>query len=280
MSVATKKETARALTAEQKLFFITNGYLALENALTGEQLSTLQAAADRAEDEWLSDPSRPGWRRESIRQIPNIIEYDDAFLSLLEHPVVLPAVMELLGPDIALTFSDYYISPPHTESHISWHQDAGLLGVFHPLSTMYVKAFYLLSDVGPEGGATALIPGSHKFFDDVEIPEPDDPSAMPGHVRMAFPAGTVWLFHTRAYHAALPNNSDTTRKVLIYSYGHCWMKPWQGYEPSPNAQAKATTDIMRQLLHMREAYPSEYQRRHTPKIGGTTGRQEDALPEA
>jgi ectoine hydroxylase-related dioxygenase (phytanoyl-CoA dioxygenase family) len=267
----------RGLSDEQRLFFEANGYLVLPEVLSAAELEVVREGADRAEAEWLADPERPGWRRESIRQLPSIIEYDDVFLDLLEHPVVLPAVRELIGDDIALLFSDYYISPPHTGSHISWHQDAGLLGVFHPLSTMYVKAFFLLSDVGEEGGATALIPGSHKFLDDVAIPEPEDPTQMPGHVRMAFPAGTVWLFHSRAFHAALHNNSDIARKVLIYTFGHCWMKPWQGYEPSPEVQAKAKTETMRQLLHMREAYPSEYQKRQKPAIGGTTGRQDDRL---
>jgi ectoine hydroxylase-related dioxygenase (phytanoyl-CoA dioxygenase family) len=277
VAVAVVREGVGALTAEQRLFFEANGYLVLPEALSAEELGVLQEAADRSEDEWSADLSRPGWRRESIRQIPNIIEYDDSLLNLLEHPVVFPAVRELLGADIALLFSDYYISPPRTESHISWHEDAGLMGVFHPLSTMYVKAFFLLSDVGPEGGATALIPGSHKFFDSVDLPEPEDPSQMPGHVRMAYPAGTVWLFHTRCFHAALPNNSDITRKVLIYTYGHCWMKPWDGYEPSPELQAKAKNDTMRQLLHMTEAYNSDYTIRRKPRIGGTTGRKDDTI---
>ena len=137
---------------------------------------------------------------------------------------------------------------------------------------MYVKAFFQLSDVSEHGGPTAVIPGSHKFLSDTEIPELDDPTQMPGAVRMAVPAGTVWLFNARGFHAAMPNDSDVARRVIIYSYGHCWMKPWQGYEPSPALQAKAKTDTMMQMFHMRDPYPEEYQRRIKPQVGGTAGK--------
>ena len=63
---------------------------------------------------------------------------------------------------------------------------------------------------------------------------------------MAYPAGTAWLFDGRTYHAALHNDSDEIRRVLIYNYGHFWMKIWQGYEPSEALKAKAKTPVMQQ----------------------------------
>jgi ectoine hydroxylase-related dioxygenase (phytanoyl-CoA dioxygenase family) len=128
------------------------------------------------------------------------------------HPQVFPIVRDVLGADIALLYSNYYMTPPHTRSHIHWHQDVGLIGPFNPLSTMYVKAFFLLSDVAENGGPTAVLPGSHKFFSDEMVPELDDPTQMPGAVRMAHPAGTVWIFNARCFHAAMPSDSEITRR--------------------------------------------------------------------
>jgi ectoine hydroxylase-related dioxygenase (phytanoyl-CoA dioxygenase family) len=102
------------------------------------------------------------------------------------------------------------------------------------------------------------MPGSHKFLEDFELPKAADPEAMPGSVRMIAPAGDAWLFNARCYHAAMPNRSDVGRKLLIYSYGHRWMKPRDGYQPSAELQAKATTDVMRQLLHMTDPYPVDH----------------------
>jgi phytanoyl-CoA hydroxylase len=272
--VVEEEQAAMSASTAQKFFFETNGYLVLPGALDQNDLRRLRAAADSAEARWRADPSRAGWRRKNISTITSIVEYDDAFLDLLVHPRVFPIVRDVLGPDIALLYSDFYMTPPHTKSHIHWHQDVGFIGPFNPLSTMYVKATFLLSDVAENGGATAVLPGSHKFLSDDIVPELEDPTQMPGAVRMAYPAGSVWIFNARCFHAAMPNESDVERRVLIYSYGHCWMKPWQGYEPSPALQAKAKTQTMKQLLHMTEPYVEEYKQRRRPAIGGTAGRPE------
>ena len=246
------------LTEEQRLFAEANGYLVVPGALDGDELTRLQAAAERAESEWRGDPARPGWRRENIEQVQSIIEYGDEFLELAAHPRIFPVVRDLLGDDVTLLFSDYFITPPRASSQVHWHRDARILGPYQPRSRMFAKAFVLLSDVTPEGGGTAVVPGTHKFDEDWEFPSVDNPTEMPGHVRMAYPAGTVWFMHGRTYHAALPNETDSPRRVLIYSYGHLWMKPWQGYEPSDRLKAKADTAVMRQLLHIGDPYRYEY----------------------
>lgn len=265
--------TTVGASAAQKAFFEECGYLVLPNALDRGEIERLRLAADRAEERWRADSRLAGWRRKSIHSIASIVEYDDLFVDLLVHPKVFPIVRDVLGADIALLFSDYYMTPPQTSSHIHWHQDVGVIGPYNALSTMYVKAFFLLSDVADNGGPTAIIPGSHRLTEPA-LPVLDDPAQMPGALRMAYPAGTVWLFNARGFHAAMPNKSDVTRRVLIYSYGHCWMKPWQGYEPSREIQAKAQTKLMQQLLHMTEPYAEEFQVRLRPEVGGTSGRPE------
>ena len=40
------------LSDEQRLFFETNGYLMIENALTPEELASVRSAADDAEARW------------------------------------------------------------------------------------------------------------------------------------------------------------------------------------------------------------------------------------
>jgi ectoine hydroxylase-related dioxygenase (phytanoyl-CoA dioxygenase family) len=180
-----------------------------------------------------------------------IIEYDPLFLDLLEHPTVLPIVREILGDDIAMIDNDYLISPPLKQpgQHNAWHFDEGLTGLYSPRSTMMVKVFFALDDVAPDGGTTAFVPGSHRFPLDYAMPVAPDGESMPGHVRMAVKAGTAYLFNGRLYHAALPNRGQRTRRMLVFNYGHVWMKPWQGYEPSERLRASATTPVRQQLLH-------------------------------
>jgi phytanoyl-CoA hydroxylase len=246
--------TNHAMTDAQRLFFETNGYLALPNALSAEQLAVVRAAADRAEAVWRADPQRLGVRNKNMNQVQAPIEYDQALLDLLVHPVVFPIVRELIGDDVMMIDNDYFITPPHTDSHAHWHHDVGLAGVYHPRSTLMVKVFYLLTDVPQGGGGTAVIPGSHRFPMDYRLPQVDNPDEMPGHIGLAYPAGTAYLFNGRIYHAALNNRTDVTRRVLIYNYGHFWMKQWQGYEPSERLKTEAKTRAMQQLLGIGDAY--------------------------
>jgi phytanoyl-CoA hydroxylase len=242
------------MTDEQRLFFEANGYLVIPDALSEEELARVREAAARAETAWRADASRLGLRKPNLEQVQAPIEYDKVFLDLMEHPRVFPIVREILGDDIQMIDNDYFISPPHTPSHAHWHHDVGMRGVYHPRSVLMVKVFWLLTDVSPEGGATAVLPGSHRFPLDFPLPRPAKPAEMPGHVRMAHPAGTAWLFNGRTYHAALDNNSDHPRRLVIYNYGHFWMKMWQGYEPSERLLREARTPVRRQLLGIGDPY--------------------------
>ncbi|HTE20110.1 MAG TPA: phytanoyl-CoA dioxygenase family protein, partial [Armatimonadota bacterium] len=224
------KTVPGGMTEEQRVFFEANGYLVLPHALSAEELARVRAAADRAEAAWRADPTRPGLRKSNLEQVQAPIEYDDDFLELMEHPAVFPIVREILSDDVSMIDNDYYITPPRSPGHAHWHHDVGMPRIHHPGSVLMVKVFWLLSDVAPDGGPTAVLPGSHRFPMDFPLPRPAKAGEMPGHVRMAFPAGTAWLFNGRTYHAALDNEGDQTRRLLIYNYGHFWMKVWQVYE--------------------------------------------------
>jgi phytanoyl-CoA hydroxylase len=162
---------------------------------------------------------------------------------------------------VAMIDNDYFITPPRTpHTHADWHYDVNLGGIYHPRSTMMVKVFYLLSDVNEDSGGTALIPGSHRLPMDFSFPPTTDPLEMPGAVQMTGKAGTAYLFNGRIYHCAVNNNSDHPRRVLIYNYGHSWMKVWPGYEPSGKLceAARASGDpVQMQLLGLTHAYDQQ-----------------------
>ncbi len=243
-----------AMTDAQRIFFEANGYLVIPNALGPEDLAQIRRAANAAEETWRADPSRPGGRGANLQQVQAPIEYDDRLFDLLEHPVTFPIVREILGSDVSMVDNDYFISPAHSKGHAEWHHDVGMPGVYHPRSTIMVKLFFLLDDVAENGGCTLFLPGSHRFPMDFPLPRVEFPTDLPCHVKMAFPAGTAYLFNGRCYHAATPNDSDRARRVLIYNYGHHWMKIWPGYEPSESLQARAHSAVRKQLLGLGPAY--------------------------
>ena len=247
-----------SLNDAQRVSYEANGFLVIPNALNADQLADVRSAADQAESTWRADLSRRGGRGETLNQVQSPIEYDDRLLALLWHPTVFPIVREIIGNDVMMIDSDYFITPPKTpKTHADWHHDVGLPGVYHPKSTMMVKVFYLLSDVDSSSGGTAMIPGSHKFDMNWKFPQVEDPKQMPGAIQMTGKAGTAYLFNGRVFHCAVNNESDHARRVLIYNYGHFWMKMWQGYEPSQrllDAAIASGDPVRKQLLGIGEAY--------------------------
>jgi hypothetical protein len=255
---ALNRNMSMLLNDDQRIRFESNGFLVIPDALQGEELRRVQVAADRAEAAWRDDLSLPGIRSAALDQVQCPIEFDDALLELLWHPKTFPLVRNLLGDDVMMIDNDLFVTPPRTpHTHADWHYDVGMPGVYHPRSLLMVKVFFLLTDVNENSGGTAMVPGSHRFPEDFRFPHPGDPKEMPGMVQMTGKAGTAYAFNGRTYHCAVNNESDFPRKVLIYNYGHFWMKMWQGYEPSARLLEKAAASgdpVQMQLLGMGDAY--------------------------
>lgn len=246
------------LTDAQRLFFEANGYLVLRDVLSPRELRAARRAADAAEARWRADTDLPGVRRTDLEQVLGIMEYGPELADLLVHPVVFPVVRELLGPDVAMLDHDYFITPPGATVSWAWHVDLDLPGVFHSRSRLMVKAFYVLEDIPPDGGATLVLPGSHRFPPDLEPPNSEVPEDLPGAVQLDLTAGSVYLITGRTLHSAGNNRSSVVRRLLIYNYGHKWMRVWQTYEPSEELIASfATTPMRRQLLGLTDPYGME-----------------------
>jgi phytanoyl-CoA hydroxylase len=238
----------------RRAFFDTHGYLVVPGALSPAELADLRREADAAEARWRSDPSLPGVRRPDLEQVLGIMEHGPALAGLLEHPRIFPLVRALLGADVQMLDHDYFITPPGAEIPFGWHFDFDMPGVDHPRSRLMVKVFYVLEDVPEDGGATLVLPGSHRTPPGEVVPNAEVPEELPEAVRMALPAGSAYLISGRTYHSAGNNRSDRVRRLLIYTYGHKWMRMWDEYRPSPRLLEGATTPMRRQLLGLGDPY--------------------------
>jgi phytanoyl-CoA dioxygenase PhyH len=243
-----------ALSEDQRLFFTTQGYLVVPNALSPEELARARQAAGTAEARWRADLSLPGVRRPDLEQVLGIMEYDPFLFDLLEHPRTFPLVRELVGPDVMMLDHDYFMTPPGAEIPQGWHFDFDMPAVDHPNSRLMVKVFYVLEDVPEDGGATLVLPRSHRTLRGAEMPNSEIPEDLPGAVKMALPAGWAYMITGRTYHSAGNNRSNRYRHLLIYTYGHKWMRMWDEYRPSPELAIRAVTPQRRQLLGLTDPY--------------------------
>lgn len=246
--------SAEAAERDPVAFFEEEGYLVLPGALPAGRLAPVRRAADAAEALWRADPARPGVRRPDLEQVLGILEYDPLFLDLVEDPAVFPLVRRLVGPDVALLDHDYFLTPPGATIPWAWHHDFDLPGVHHPGSRLFVKVFWVLDDVDPDGGATLVLPRSHRVPGGMALPNVEVPEDLPGAVKMDLPAGSAYLINDRTYHSAGNNRTGRTRRLLIFTYGHKWMRMWDEYVPSPALAARAGTPGRRQLLGLADPY--------------------------
>ena len=83
-----------------------------------------------------------------------------SFLDELAHnTVIVDAVEDLIGPDIALWGSVMFTKESSSDHYVSWHQDATYMGMN---STDFPTPWIALSPSNLETGCMTMISGSHK----------------------------------------------------------------------------------------------------------------------
>ena len=79
---------------------------------------------------------------------------------LVRHPAVLDAVEDLIGPDILVWTSRFFLKDPHQQDGAAWHQDSTYFNLEPP---EMVTPWVALSDAPIESGCMEVIPGSPIF---------------------------------------------------------------------------------------------------------------------
>lgn len=154
--------------------------------------------------------------------------------ALVRHARILDLVEDVIGPDILVFWSTFFIKEPGTPHFTAWHQDATYFGL-HPYE--HVTAWVALSDASKQAGcmdvisshgaprqmrhAAARLANSLNGAGQV-IDEPLDVSKV---VSMSLDAGEVSLHHTLCCHSSAPNRAAYRRIGLGISYVPAHVRP-------------------------------------------------------
>jgi non-heme Fe2+,alpha-ketoglutarate-dependent halogenase len=146
---------------------------------------------------------------------------------IVRHPRVLDAVESIVGPDILVWGTSFFIKEPRNKSFVSWHQDLTYWGL-EPADI--VTAWIALSESRVENGAMRVIPATHTiqvvphndtFASDnllsrgQEISvEVDETKA----VALELAPGEMSLHHVKLIHGSEPNPSPKRRIGLAVRY--------------------------------------------------------------
>jgi ectoine hydroxylase len=194
-----------------------DGFALVEDALDPDAVERLTGAVERVR----CAESRNG---DALHRLA-FLGLDDAFLDLVDHPAVLPLVLDVLGWNVYVYHCHLDVHPPlpaRAEPQWRWHQDGGRQNVEleSPRPRLSLKVAWFLTDVPTAAhGALRVVPRSHTR--DTLPCEREPVHAVPLLVR----AGTAVVLDRRLWHARGDNRSDTTRRVLFYAYTHRWIRP-------------------------------------------------------
>lgn len=201
-------------TPAQKAQWEEEGYLVFENAIQGDALKRLQTTfdywADACKAEWL-DRVEAGEAAATFYDVPNPLEKDPLFIDMIDHPSYYGALMEFTDADLILLGAQVRTVAPWPVSYTGWHPDVPQSNPLH------IKVQIYVSDVPPQCGEFAYVPGSHKP-DAGPYTRPLRQERMPGHKTFPGKAGTAIMFNSYGWHVSMDNHSDVPRKSIILIY--------------------------------------------------------------
>lgn len=149
------------------------------------------------------------------------------FNDLVRHPRILDAIEDVIGPNILVWTSTFFIKEPNSPTYAAWHQDGGYFGL-EPREQ--VCAWVALTDASEEAGcmeqlsfrgkprlhhhaalglANSINRAGQTITDDFDDRDP---------VAMALPAGSFSLHHELAVHRSAPNRASHRRVGIGLNY--------------------------------------------------------------
>ncbi len=211
-----------------------------------ELSNALDAIIEKGPDGFREDESRPVLFRDMhaddpeatpVWQIVNIWEASPAFKRLIFDARIVEAINQLTGfGDLQIWHDQVQYKPPQTGGATTWHQDAPLWPAIEPMTP--VSAWIPLDDAEVENGCMWMVPGSHKWGNQIEYlrtmnhlvtldeftsfpefaPPPDAEirtvEARPCPVKR----GEVHFHHSLTWHGSPLNRSDRPRRAIAIHY--------------------------------------------------------------
>jgi hypothetical protein len=155
---------------------------------------------------------------------------------VIRTDAILDAVAGLIGPDIAVWASAFFIKDAHDPSFVSWHQDSATYGL---AGEALVTAWIALTDVDAGNAAMRFAPGSHRAgprahrdtqsaHNMLSRGETLDDIDEAGAVDVALPEGAMSLHNIHLAHSSRANSSDRPRIGYAVRYCSPAMQPMAG----------------------------------------------------
>jgi hypothetical protein len=232
---------------EQYLFDL-QGFLVVEDALTGAQLAALNEIIDQQ----IALVDEPGklWLR-----FNRLLSWGTPFQNLIDNPRISPYLLDLLGPKFRLDHDYIHIirqgpGPIGSDLHGGGTPYDPCQYYQYKNGRMYnglTAVAYNLTDVNPGEGGFGCIPGSHKSNLPLpaELQDLDHPH--PCVHEIGGKAGTAIIFTEALTHGTLVWKGQRDRHTLFYKYSpypSAWLRNYYNPDDYPDL-SEAQRDILK-----------------------------------
>ena len=227
----------RVLSDEQVARWRRDGFLSPFPLLDAEELQTCRSGIQRFE-EWLGGPVN-GVAEMKWRTMPYLIMPWAA--KLAHDPRILDVVEDLLGPDLLIYTSTFFIKEPHSPTIAAWHQDSTYYGL-EPKEE--VTVWVALSEANEAAGcmealsfrgqprqlrhASRVVENSVNRASQMIVEPLDEGSP----VAMPLAAGSFSMHHGLCPHRSGPNSADHRRIGLGLNYIPTLVRPAGSVKPA------------------------------------------------
>ena len=212
------------LTKEQKEFYQENGYLAPVRIMSTEDAGRLRSLYENT-----FDPDNVATILKDVGFDPNEVDLRQSsphlfykwVAELMYQPKLVGAVRDILGADVVVWLTEFFVKEARSSNFISWHQDLKYWRL--DMRFEEVTAWVALSASTPESGCMRVLPGSHKLdlvdhrdtFSDKNMLSRGQEIAVDVNedetVDLVLQPGEMSLHHGKIFHASHANKSNDKR---------------------------------------------------------------------
>lgn len=242
---------AAGLTASERYFFDINGYLVINDVLPRDEARRLNDVITGR----LRQPA--GSSIESQRFDAGFLLWDLGFRALLDHPVVLPRLRDLLGDHLRLDHTYGIVMAPGTSGlglhggGTPWDPSQYYAHRNGRLHSGLTTVTWSLVDAGAGAGGFGCIPGSHKAAEPLPAGVPAD-----WITEIPMPAGSLLIFTEALTHCTLPWRAGYERRAALFKYapGHL---AWLAHSDPPAELWRELTGTQRRLFQPPAVVPHD-----------------------
>ncbi len=240
--------------------FNNDGYLIVRNLFDEQMVGDLKKAINRslhpplAPVEFEADvhyPGAPVSRRapggQTPRRLLHAFSRDMLFQQSARAEAVVGRLRQLIGTDDLCLSQNHHncvmTKHPGFSSQTSWHQDIRYWSFDRP---ELISTWLALGEESEENGGLLVIPGSHRLeldrgcLDAALFLRTDidaNRELIDKAIAINLSAGDMLFFHSRTFHAAGQNLTETVKTSLVFTYRA------QNNEPIPETRSANYPDI-------------------------------------